>query len=64
VRAAATREPFPAVVLDYLEGRSIRVRGPVTGRAYAFSEAQPSQPVDARDAAVLSRGSAFRRAAS
>ena len=58
----AARGPFPSVVLDYLASPPIRVRGPVTGQAYAFSESQPSQAVDARDAAVLVRNTAFRQA--
>ena len=58
------RGPFPSVVLDYLEDLAVRVRGPVTGQRYDFSPAQPSQAVDARDAVVLTRNSAFRPAAS
>ena len=38
----------------------MRVRGPVSGRAYDFSPSQPTQAVDARDAAVLTRNSLFR----
>jgi hypothetical protein len=53
---------FPTVLLDYAEARSIRVRGPVTGQAYAFAAAGPPQPVDARDAAVLTRNRSFRPA--
>jgi hypothetical protein len=49
------------VVLTYEDGAAIRVRGPVTGRRYDFSEGQPSQPVDTRDAAVLTRNTGFRR---
>jgi hypothetical protein len=60
--SAVARGPFPSVVLDYLEGRAIRVRGPVTGQAYSFSEAERSQAVDARDAAVLVRNASFRPA--
>jgi hypothetical protein len=59
-----TRGPFPSVVLDYLEDLAIHVRGPVTGQRYDFSPAQPSQAVDARDAVVLTRSSAFRSVAS
>ena len=58
------RGPFPSVVLDYLEDLAVRVRGPVTGQRYDFSPAQPSQVVDARDAAILTRSSAFRPVAS
>jgi hypothetical protein len=63
--AAAARGPaaaaFPAVEIAYTEAAPVRVRGPVTGRAYSFSRAEPVQPVDARDAAVLIRNRAFRR---
>ena len=55
------RSAFPAVSLQYAETPEIRVRGAVTGRAYRFSGAEPVQAVDARDAAVLLRNSAFRR---
>ena len=54
-------EPSPAVTLHYLDRDPIRVWGPVTGRSYEFSSARPSQPVDPRDAAVLSRSRFFRR---
>jgi hypothetical protein len=50
------------VLLDYAEAAPIRVRGPVTGRPYAFQPAGPAQPVDARDAAVLTRNRSFRPA--
>ena len=59
-----TSGSFPSVVLDYLEGLAIRVRGPVTGQRYDFSPSQPSQKVDARDAVVLTRSGAFRHATS
>jgi hypothetical protein len=49
------------VTLHYTQDPAIRVRGPVTGQAYAFSGAQPAQAVDVRDAAVLTRGALFRR---
>ncbi|HXE26799.1 MAG TPA: hypothetical protein VN637_18105 [Roseiarcus sp.] len=38
------------------------VRGPATGRQYAFSAAAPVQMVEARDAAALLRTSWFRQA--
>jgi len=38
----------------------VSVRGPVTGRAYRFSGAEPTQAVDVRDAAVLLHGAAFQ----
>ena len=63
VRASA-EAGFPSVELRYTEAAAIRVRGPVTGRRYDFSGAEPVQPVDVRDAAVLTRNSAFRRLAS
>jgi hypothetical protein len=50
------------VRLRYLEQSPILVRGPVTGRYYEFSEAQPDQHVDSRDAPQLLRTSFFRRA--
>jgi hypothetical protein len=40
----------------------VRVRGPVTGRIYEFSAAQPVQVVDARDADGLLRTRLFLRA--
>ena len=50
------------VRLRYLEQSPILVRGPVTGRYYEFSEAQPDQYIDSRDAPQLLRTSFFRRA--
>ena len=61
---ASAEAGFPSVELRYTEAAAIRVRGPVTGRRYDFSSAEPVQPVDVRDAAVLTRNSAFRRLAS
>jgi hypothetical protein len=40
----------------------VQVRGPVTGRAYKFTPAEPVQRVDARDAVVFVRSAAFRPA--
>ena len=60
--APPTQGGFPTVLLDYFEAAPIRVRGPVTGRPYAFRPSGPAQPVDARDAAVLTRSRAFRQA--
>ncbi len=54
-------DPAPAVILHYLDRDPVRVWGPVTGRAYEFSGERPDQPVDPRDAAVLSRSRFFRR---
>ena len=58
---AGSPSPFHAVTVLYTEGTAIRVMGPVTGQPYAFSPADPVQAVDARDAAVLTRGGAFVR---
>jgi hypothetical protein len=52
---------FPTVVLSYREARTIRVRGPVTGRAYSFAGSGAVERVDIRDAAVLVRNRAFSR---
>jgi hypothetical protein len=49
------------VNLRYMESSPIRVRGPMTGRQYDFSVAQPTEAVDLRDAAVLTRSALFRR---
>jgi hypothetical protein len=51
------------VTLQYLDRAAIGVWGPVTGRRYDFSEAQPLRAVDIRDAALLARGGPFRRGA-
>jgi hypothetical protein len=48
-------------VLRYKETAAIQVRGPETGRRYEFSVAAPTQYVDPRDAAVLTRGGQFFR---
>jgi hypothetical protein len=53
--------PFPSVALHYIESAALRVRGPVTGRLYDFSESHPVQAVDIRDAAVFLRNNSFRR---
>ncbi len=58
---AGSPSPFHAVTVLYTEGTAIRVMGPVTGQPYAFSPADPVQAVDARDAAVLTRGGVFVR---
>ncbi len=62
VVAPAVSGPFHAVMLHYTEANAIRLLGPVTGQAYAFSAAEPALAVDVRDAAVLTRGARFRRA--
>ena len=51
-----------AVILRHRHRSPVMVRGPVTGRAYVFSAAQPEQPVDARDAEGLLRTGHFLRA--
>jgi hypothetical protein len=56
------RASFLPVTLEYLETAAIRVWGPVTGRQYDFSGAQPAQGLDPRDAAALARSGLFRRA--
>jgi hypothetical protein len=50
------------VQLRYRERAPVRVRGPVTGRTYEFSAAQPVQVVDARDADGFLRTKMFFRA--
>ena len=62
-RTAALSGPGSSlsVTLYYLQTSAIRVRGPVTGRPYDFSEAQPAQVVECRDAATLMRTGLFRR---
>jgi hypothetical protein len=52
--------PFPTVSLRR-HGAPIRVAGPVTGRLYAFTEAEAIQAVDLRDAAVLARSPSFQQ---
>ena len=51
-----------SVSVRYTESQSVIVRGPVTGRSYAFSAANPVQSVDSRDAAALLQARFFRRA--
>ena len=48
--------------LRYLQTEPIRVLGPATGRAYAFSGSRPVQMVDLRDADILARATLFSRA--
>ena len=73
-RAAAVSEAAPAsakglswgqlnpVALQCTAQLPLRIWGAVTGRAYEFSDAEAVLPVDPRDAAILTRGSFFRRA--
>jgi hypothetical protein len=46
--------------LRYWGSASIRLRGPITGRAYSFSGDEPVQEVDVRDAAILVRSTRFQ----
>lgn len=48
------------VALRYAGGTGIIVRGPATGKQYAFSPTAPAHPVDPRDAAILLRTNHFR----
>jgi hypothetical protein len=57
--AGGAAQPLP---LRYIGQSGIVVRGPATGRAYAFSAGTPVQVVDLRDAAVLLRTNYFRQA--
>jgi hypothetical protein len=49
------------VRLRYTGSAGISVRGPNTGRSYAFSRATPEQMVDRRDADAFLRMALFRR---
>jgi hypothetical protein len=59
--AAAGASPSGTARLRFVRQDSILVRGPITGRQYAFSGAAPIQQVDVLDAASLLRTSWFRR---
>ena len=50
-----------SVMVRYLGRSSVRVPGPVTGRAYLFSETSPVQAVAAQDAPALLGTPYFRR---
>jgi hypothetical protein len=50
------------VALRCLAADPLRLHGPVTGRAYAFSASQPVQAVAAADAQHLLASRLFRRA--
>jgi len=52
--------PVATASLRYLKQGGVVVRGPVTGRQYSFTVAQPVQTVDKRDAEHLLRTSRFR----
>ena len=61
--SAAPSGPLPpaaSVVLRYTERSPVLVKGAATGRVYAFSQSNPTQYVDARDAAGLLRTRFFR----
>ncbi len=62
--SGAPHEPaaWSMVKLRYLERSPVRVRGPVTGKHYDFSAADPIAPVEARDAEPLLRTRFFARA--
>jgi hypothetical protein len=57
-----TRPVGGSVSVRYLEASNAVVRGPVTGRRYAFSGTNPVQSVDARDASAFLHTRFFRRA--
>jgi hypothetical protein len=59
---ASPRQGAQVTRLHYTAGEPVRLRGPITGRGYAFSGAAPVQEVDARDAAAFLRSGHFRLA--
>ncbi len=62
-QAFAATQPGPrSVSMRYLEQASIVVRGPATGRQYAFSGRNHVQSVDVRDASAFLHTRFFRRA--
>jgi hypothetical protein len=58
---AAEPDALAWVTLEYTGGPAIVVRGPASGRHYAFSGARPALAVDPRDAIALARSGVFRR---
>ena len=54
-------EQGATVTLRYLGSAAVTVRGPTTGRAYAFSAAAPMRAVDPQDAIVLLSTAYFRQ---
>lgn len=63
-RGGANRAPadgVPSIALHYRGEPATRIWGPITGRPYDFSRAQPVLQVDARDAAIIARGGLFHR---
>jgi hypothetical protein len=59
LESSRRRDPSGAM-LEYRDRRPVEVRGEVSGRVYVFSNAQPIQTVDRRDAPYLLRSAAFR----
>ena len=57
---APTRPGVTLTKLRYADNAPIRLRGPITGRAYSFSGAEPVQEVDVRDAAIFVRSLRYR----
>ena len=51
------------IKLRYADSAPIRLRGPITGRAYDFSGAEPVQEVDVRDVAIFVRSARLRLSA-
>lgn len=49
-----------ALELEYGGGRTVRIRGPVTGKSYVFSGLQRIQRVDPRDALAILRDRHFK----
>ena len=49
------------MLLRYLGGSAIIVRGPFSQRAYSFTAMHPVQMIDGRDVAALLRTRLFRR---
>jgi hypothetical protein len=46
--------------IEYTGGRTVQVRGPVTGTEYVFSGLQRLQKVDPRDAIAVLKNQMFR----
>lgn len=62
VEPAPGQQPGRAQLLRYLRRSPSTVRGPVTGRVYAFGPNTPMQPVDERDVPGLVATGAFAAA--
>jgi hypothetical protein len=50
-----------ALNLIYFGYAAVNVRGPITGQVYQFSQVQPMQAVDARDADSILKTRLFRQ---